>query len=68
MRLSPEPGRREPDMTVDLSKLSEEKGKRFGGAIMAGLREYLRQPGAMEVLEARTKARQERLAGENAGK
>ena len=55
-------------MTVDLSKLSEEKGKRFGGAIMAGLREYLRQPGAMEVLEARTKARQERLAGENAGK
>ena len=45
---------------IDTSQLSEERGMRFGEAIIHGLKEYLKQPGALERLEARTKAREER--------
>ena len=47
-------------MKPDISQLPEETGRRFGQCIIAGLREYLKQPGAREALEERTKARQAR--------
>ena len=47
-------------MKVDVNSIPEETGRRFGQCIAAGLREYLKQPGAREALEARTKARHER--------
>ena len=47
-------------MKIDISQISEETGRRFGQCIVDGLREYLKQPGAREALEARTKARTER--------
>ena len=45
---------------VDTSMIPEETGKRFGQCIISGLREYLKQPGARELLEERTRARQAR--------
>jgi len=45
---------------VDVNSIPEETGRRFGECIVAGLREYLKQPGAREALEARTRAREER--------
>lgn len=47
-------------MKIDTTQIPEETGKRFGQCIVAGLREYLKQPGAREALDARTAARQER--------
>ena len=47
-------------MKVDVNSIPEETGRRFGQCIAAGLREYLKQPGAREALDARTRARQER--------
>lgn len=47
-------------MKVDVNSIPDETGRRFGECIVAGLREYLKQPGAREMLEARTKARQAR--------
>lgn len=47
-------------MKIDTTQIPEEVGKRFGQCIIAGLREYLKQPGAMEALEERTRARQAR--------
>lgn len=47
-------------MKVDVNSIPEETGRRFGQCIAAGLREYLKQPGAREALDARTKARHER--------
>ena len=47
-------------MKIDTSQIPEETGKRIGQCIVAGLREYLKQPGAREALDARTRARQER--------
>jgi hypothetical protein len=47
-------------MRIDTTQIPEETGKRFGECIITGLREYLKQPGAREALDARTKARQER--------
>ena len=47
-------------MKINTTQIPEETGKRIGQAIVAGLREYLKQPGAREALDARTKARNER--------
>jgi len=47
-------------MKIDTTQIPEETGKRFGQCIVAGLREYLKQPGAREALDARTAARHER--------
>lgn len=47
-------------MKIDTAQIPEETGRRFGECIVNGLREYLKQPGAREALEARTKARHER--------
>ena len=47
-------------MKIDISQIPEETGKRFGQCIIDGLREYLKQPGAREALEERTKARKAR--------
>lgn len=47
-------------MKIDTAQIPEETGKRIGQAVVAGLREYLKQPGAREALDARTKARKER--------
>ena len=47
-------------MKIDVSQIPEETGKRIGQAIVAGLREYLKQPGAREALDARTRARKVR--------
>lgn len=47
-------------MKIDISQIPEETGIRFGQCIISGLREYLKQPGAREALEERTKARQAR--------
>lgn len=47
-------------METVISQIPEETGKRFGQCIISGLREYLKQPGAREALDARTKARHER--------
>jgi len=47
-------------MKIDVSQIPEETGKRFGQCIIAGLREFLKQPGARDALDARTKARNER--------
>jgi len=47
-------------MKIDVSQIPEETGKRFGQCILDGLREYLKQPGAREALDARTKSRHER--------
>ena len=47
-------------METVISQIQEETGKRFGQCILDGLREYLKQPGAREALDARTKARHER--------
>lgn len=47
-------------MKIDISQIPPETGKRFGQCIASGLREYLKQPGAREALDARTKARNER--------
>lgn len=47
-------------MKIDISQIPEEAGKRFGQCILDGLREYLKQPGAREALEERTKARRAR--------
>lgn len=43
---------------VDVNSIPDETGRRFGQCIISGLREYLKQPGAREQLEERTKARQ----------
>ena len=43
-------------MKIDISQIPEETGIRFGQCIISGLREYLKQPGAREALEERTKA------------
>ena len=53
-------------MKIDTSLIPEERGKSIGQAIIEGLREYLKQPGAREALEARTKARNERRAANEA--
>ena len=45
---------------VDVNSIPDETGRRFGQCIIAGLREYLKQPGAREALDARTRARNER--------
>ena len=45
---------------VDVNSIPDETGRRFGQCIIAGLREYLKQPGAREALDARTRARQAR--------
>ena len=50
----------EDSMKIDTTQIPEETGKRFGQCIVAGLREYLKQPGAREALDARTAARHER--------
>ena len=47
-------------MKIDTTQIPEETGKRIGQAIVAGLREYLKQPGAREALDARTMARKAR--------
>ena len=47
-------------MKIDTAQIPEETGKRFGQCIIAGLREYLKQPGAREALDERTRARQAR--------
>ena len=47
-------------MKIDTTQIPEETGKRFGQIIVAGLREYLKQTGAREALDARTAARHER--------
>jgi len=47
-------------MKIDTAQIPEETGKRFGQCIISGLREYLKQPGAREALDARTRARHER--------
>lgn len=45
---------------VDVNSIPDETGRRFGQCIISGLREYLKQPGAREALDARTRARNER--------
>ena len=45
---------------VDVNSIPDETGRRFGQCIITGLREYLKQPGAREALDARTKARKAR--------
>lgn len=45
---------------VDVNSIPDEAGRRFGQCIIAGLREYLAQPGAREALDERTRARQAR--------
>ena len=45
---------------MDVNSIPDETGRRFGQCIIAGLREYLKQPGAREALDARTRARNER--------
>ena len=45
---------------IDISQIPEETGKRFGQCVLDGLQEFLKQPGAREALDARTKARRER--------
>ena len=45
---------------VDVNSIPDETGRRFGQCIIAGLREYLKQPGALEALDKRTRARQAR--------
>ena len=47
-------------MKIDISQIPEETGKRFGKSIYDGIKEYLKQPGAREALEERTKARKAR--------
>lgn len=47
-------------MKIDTTMIPEETGRRIGECIVAGLREYLKQPGAREALDARTQARKER--------
>jgi len=47
-------------LEVDTMQIPEETGRRFGECIVAGLREYLKQPGAREALEERTRARKAR--------
>jgi hypothetical protein len=47
-------------MKVDTAQIPEETGKRIGQCIVVGLREYLKQPGAREALDARTRARKAR--------
>lgn len=47
-------------MKIDTAQIPEETGKRFGQCILEGLREYLKQPGAREALDERTKARKAR--------
>ncbi len=51
-------------MKIDTTQIPEETGKRLGECIINGLREYLQQPGARELLDARTKARQARKEAE----
>ena len=50
-------------MKIDTAQIPQETGRRIGECIVAGLREYLKQPGARDALDARTKARQERRKG-----
>ena len=50
-------------MKIDTTQIPEETGRRFGECIISGLREYLKQPGAREALDARTAARKERRMG-----
>ena len=47
-------------MKIDTTQIPEETGKRIGQAIVYGLREYLKQPGARETLDERTRARKAR--------
>ena len=47
---------------ADISQLSEETGRRFGEVIANGLREFLKQPGAREQLDAMIAAREARQA------
>ena len=51
-------------MKIDTAQIPEETGKRFGQCIIAGLREYMKQPGAREALDERTRARQARKEAE----
>ena len=51
-------------MDFDIKQAPEETGKQLGQSIIEGLREYLKQPGAREALEERTKARQARKEAE----
>ena len=51
---------RRPAVKVDVNLIPEETGRRFGQCIVDRLREYLKQPGAREALEERTRARQAR--------
>lgn len=52
--------RKEKQMDINVGQIPEETGRRFGECIVAGLREYLKQPGAREALDERTRARQAR--------
>lgn len=54
-------------MKIDIVQIPEETGKRIGQCIVAGLREYLKQPGAREALDERTRARKERQKNGCAG-
>jgi len=45
---------------ADVNSLPVETGRGFGKCIIDGLRERLKQPGALEALNERTLARQER--------
>ena len=52
-------------MKANVAQIPEETGKRFAQCIVAGLREYLKQPGAREALDARTHARKARKEAMN---
>lgn len=47
-------------MKIDTTLIPEETGKRFGQVIAEGLRDFLKTPGAMEMLDERTRARKAR--------
>lgn len=47
-------------MKIDTIQIPEETGRRFGQRIAEGIREYLKQPGAREALDERTRARKAR--------
>ena len=47
-------------MKIDTAQIPQETGRRIGESIIAGLREYLKQPGAREALEAKMEAERER--------
>jgi hypothetical protein len=47
-------------MKVDTAQIPEETGRKIGESIISGLRKFMEQPGAREMLDARTRARHER--------